>query len=290
MSPDACAWHGLSAEEHELQYNPQRAVPTFRDNQARREPLNAAANAALLPVRDIAYGPDPQETLDLYPAHLGAPVHVFFHGGYWRAQDKANFAFIAEALVRQGVTAAIANYPLCPRVTLDDVVRAARACVGWVLGHATQHGADPKTLTLSGHSAGAHLVAAVLADPTLAPQVKGALLISGIYDPAPAALTSVNADLHLTQDQIRRCDFERAPPHARCPVWIAAGGREPVHWIDQSFRYARHLHRHGLDPGVLVLPGYHHFDVIDQYADADSELMRCLAKLVARQGGAAAAT
>ena len=290
MSHDLRAWHGLSPDEHELHYNPQRAVPTFRDNQARREPLNEAANAALSAVRDIAYGADAQETLDLYPAGQGAPVHVFFHGGYWRAQDKANFSFIAQALVRRGVTAAIANYPLCPRVTLDEVVRAARVSIRWTIDHVARHGADPQQLTLSGHSAGAHLVAGVLADPTLGPLVKGALLISGIYDPAPAVLTNVNADLRLTEDQIRRNDFERATPHARCPVWIAAGGREPWHWIDQSFRYAQHLRRHGLDPGVLVLPGCHHFDVIDQYADDDSDLMRCLARLAGRPGRAASAT
>lgn len=280
-------WEGLSPGEHEFQYNPQRSVPDFAASRARREPLNVAASAALRCRRDIAYGPDPQETLDLYPAEgrEPAPVHVFFHGGYWRAQDKANFAFIAHTLVRQGVSAVIANYPLCPRVALDDVVAAARRCIAWLLANASAHGLDAGRLTLSGHSAGAHLVAAVLAEERLAPAVAGALLVSGIFDPTPAALTSVNADLHLSEAVIRRHDYERAAPHARCPVWVAAGGREPWQWVDQSLRYAQHLRRHGLDAGVLVLPGYHHFDIIDQYADPASELMRCLGELIGRPEG-----
>lgn len=291
MSGPARPWDGLTPEEHEWHYNPQRAVPTFQDNQRRRAPLNAAASG-LRVMRDLSYGPDPLDTVDIYPAALpGAPVHVFFHGGYWRAQDKANFAFIAHALVQRGVSAAIANYPLCPRVTLDDVVASARGCVGWVAREIVAFGGDPARISVSGHSAGAHLTAAILATDWAAQGlpadlVKGALLISGIYDPAPAMATSVNADIRLTPEIVERQDYERIAPRARCPVWIMAGGQEPWQWIEQSFRYASHLRRHGRDPGVLVAPGFHHFDIIDMYADADSDLMRCLCRLIGTEAPA----
>ncbi|MDB5380027.1 MAG: alpha/beta hydrolase [Rubritepida sp.] len=274
-------WNGLTPEEHERHYNPQHAVPDFRASQLRRDPLNAAA-ASLAVVRDIAYGPDPLDTLDLYPAAVpGAAVHIFFHGGYWRAQDKANFAFIAQALVRRGVTAVIANYPLCPRVTLDEVVASARACVAWVMRHAAEHGGDPHRITLSGHSAGAHLVAAILAADWEGQKgtITGALMTSGIYDPTPAMLTSVNADLRLTPELARRHDYERLPPRVRCPVWVMAGGLEPWLWVEQSLRYAQHLRRHGIDSGLVVAPGLHHFDIIDQYADEGSLLTGCLSRL-----------
>jgi arylformamidase len=212
-------------------------------------------------------------------------VHVFLHGGYWRAQDKANFAFIAASLVPRGVTVVIANYPLCPRATLDDVIAGAFLCLEWVAHNIVAHGGDAARITLSGHSAGAHLVAAILAQDwaargVAADIVKGALLISGIFDTQPAALTSVNADLYLTPDQIARHDYERIAPTVRCPVWVAAGGEEPLQWIDQSLRYAQHLRRHGMDAGVLILPGVHHFTIIDQFADEASDLMRCLARLI----------
>jgi len=274
-------WEGLTPDEHELQYNPQRAVPTFKDNQARRAPANERARASLDCHADLAYGDHPLHRLDFYPVPgiAGAPVHVFLHGGYWRAQDKQNFAFIAAPLVAHGIAAAIVNYELCPASTLDGVVGSAIEAIAWTARHAADHGGDPQRITLSGHSAGAHLGAAALAtDWTLrdlpADLVKGAVLISGIYDPAPAAATTVNEEIRLTPALARRHDYERAPVTARCPVWIAAGGREPWHWIDQSYRYAHHLHRQGLDPGMLVLPGFHHFDILDPYMDADSDLMR----------------
>jgi arylformamidase len=282
MTAQARLWDGLDPAEHERQYNPQVSVPDFKLCQVRREAPNAAARARLRCVPDIAYGPHPLHGVDVYPAAApGAPVHVFFHGGYWRMQDKRNFAFVAAALVDAGICAVVANYALCPAVTLDGVVDSAIRATEWTRQHIADHGGDPARITLSGHSAGAHLAAAVLATDWTArghpaDGVAGAVLLSGIYDPAPAALTSVDADIRLTPDLIARHDYERLPPRVRCPVWVVAGGLEPWHWIDQSFRYAHHLRRHGGDPGVVVSPGFHHFDIIDQYMDPASDVMRAV--------------
>src|SRR3954471_13579951 len=159
-------WASLSLEEHEFQYNPQRAVPNFADHQAERAPANAAARATLKCHRDVAYGDHPLRRLDVYPAADGlgsAPVHVFFHGGYWRAQDKENFAFVAKGLVSRGITTVIANYELCPASTLDGVVDSALAAIEWVCRHIAEYGGVPKRVSFSGHSAGAHLCAEALA-------------------------------------------------------------------------------------------------------------------------------
>jgi arylformamidase len=278
-------WDGLSATEHEYQYNPQNSVPDFKLFQARREAPNAAARASLGCVPDQEYGTHRLHKVDVYPAERpGAPVHLFFHGGYWRAQDKQNFAFVAAALVERGTCAVIVNYALCPEVTLDGVVDSALAALDWTARNIAACGGDPGQITISGHSAGAHLGAAILATDWSArglpaDVVKGAVLISGIFDPAPARRTSVDADIRLTPELIARHDYERLAPRILCPTWIVAGGQEPWHWIDQSFRYAHHLRRHGGDPGVIVSPGYHHFDIMDQYRCPDSDVTRALQAL-----------
>lgn len=279
-------WDGLSADEHELQYNPQRAVPHFKDYGAAREAANRRARDTLACHRDIAYGPGDLDRLDFYPAEGSGPrpVHIFIHGGYWRGQDKANFAYVAEHLVARGIATVVINYPLCPAVTLDGVVASALEAVAWTARNAARHGGDPARVTLSGHSAGAHLGAAAIATDWTgrglpADLLAGAVLISGIYDPRPAMRTTVNAEIRLTPELAARHDYERLPPRVRCPVRIIAGGREPWHWIDQSYRYAHHLHRHGGDPGVQVCPGFHHFDIMNQYQDPDSDVMRAVLSL-----------
>src|SRR5207247_11119827 len=105
--------------------------------------------------------------------------------------------------------------------------------------------------------------------------IKGAVLISGIYDPAPAGLTTVDAEIRLTPEIIARQNFEHHPPRTRCPVWVIAGADEPWHWIDQSYRYAHHLHRHGLAPGAVVSPASHHFNPMTADAPAASHAMPC---------------
>ena len=271
----------MQDDDHETQFNPQRAVPDFADHGARRQPGNAAARELLRPV-EHRYGPHPLHTLDLFAAPgVNRPIHAFLHGGYWRAQDKQNFAYIAAPLVERGITAAIVNYELCPASTLDGVVNSAIAAIEWLHRRAMSLGGAPARISLSGHSAGAHLVAEALAtdwpargiDPGF---ITGAVLISGVFDPEPARHTTVNDQLRLTPELVTRHDMERRPPRVTVPTWLFAGGREPWRWIDQTFRYALHLHRHGADPSVHVLPGLHHFDIIDQFARPGSPILQAV--------------
>jgi arylformamidase len=282
--PSGSPWATLTREEHEFQYNPQQAFPDYEAHRPRRAPLN---DAALLSVRsdsDIAYGEHPRRCLDIYRApRKDAPIHIFFHGGYWRANDKNGYAFVAAPLVQRGFTVAIPSYELCPGSSLDGTVDSALAAVEWIARHGEQFGADSSRITLSGHSAGAHLCAAALATDWTArglstSALQAAIMISGIYDPAPAMLTTVNQDLQLTPEIARRHDYERAPPQSRADTHLFAGGREPWHWIDQTFRYSHHLRRHGGDPEVHVLPGYDHFDILDQYMTENSPVLQAIAR------------
>ncbi len=280
-------WAGLTADEAEAQYNPQRSVPNSPQYGARRAPQNEAALASPRRTAEIAFAPTGLNTLDLYaPEGSGPwPVFAFIHGGYWRAQDKRNFAFTATELNKRGVLVAVLNYDLCPVVTLDGTVSSALAGVEWVLRHIAAHGGDPARISIGGHSAGAHLVAAALATDWAARGLpaepfSGALLVSGIYDPRPAMLTTVDAELHLTPELCARHNYEVAPLRCHCPTWVVVGGDEPVLWIEHSLRYAQHLWRQGQKPGLLVSPGFHHFDILDQYLDPASDTHRALRDLV----------
>jgi len=48
---------------------------------------------------------------------------MFIHGGYWRSLDKKDFSFLAPAWVDAGVSLAVVNYDLCPKVTMEEIVR-----------------------------------------------------------------------------------------------------------------------------------------------------------------------
>lgn len=268
-------WQCFSQEDREFHYNPQKSVPDFSRFQTFRNAVSRVCREVMPSHLDVKYGNGALHRLDIYTSVPGAPVHLFFHGGYWRAQDKENFAFIARDLVQRGIMLVVANYDLCPTASLDQVTGSALEAIAWCYRNIAEHGGNPDAITLSGNSAGAHLCSMAIATdwPTRglpANLIKGAIMISGIYDPEPARHISVNQDLKLDDGAIARNDTMSLAPRVKCPIWIFAGGAEPWAWVEQSFDYSRHLRIHGYDPEVHVLPGYHHFNIMDQYLEPGS--------------------
>ena len=112
---------------------------------------------------DVAYGDGPDDRLDLFfpdPAFLTrpAPVHLFIHGGYWRANSKDNFSFVADSIVGLGAIAAVIDYSLMPGARMATLVDQARRAANWLGRQAGEFGGDPHAISASGHSAGGHLV------------------------------------------------------------------------------------------------------------------------------------
>lgn len=144
-----------------------------RDAPRVRERSEAATFAGVRIERDIAYGSDPAQRLDVYlPEHAAsAPVIFMVHGGGWTRGDKGA-SNVVEKKVRQWVPEGYAfisvNYRLSPAVNpleeADDVARA----LAFAQSHAASWGADPLRFLLMGHSAGGHLVSLLTADPRIA--------------------------------------------------------------------------------------------------------------------------
>jgi len=109
--------------------------------------------------RDLAYGDQPRNTLDVYlpVSSVGAPVVVFFHGGGWNSGDKSDYKFVGAALAEQGYVAVLPNYRLYPQVKFPAFMQDAAQAVAWVQAHLHEWGADPRRVYLLGHSAGAHI-------------------------------------------------------------------------------------------------------------------------------------
>lgn len=122
--------------------------------------------------RDIAYGEDPAQALDVYrPARAeGAPVILIVHGGAWRRGDKELLRSVRNKVLHwigRGYVLVCANYRMLPQAPplaqADDVARA----LAFVQQRAGEWGADGSKAVLLGHSAGAHLVSLIAADPQI---------------------------------------------------------------------------------------------------------------------------
>src|SRR3954468_13808055 len=149
----------------EAEYNNRALVPDHLAYFERWRRDSDFVRGTLRCVLDLPYGPDPRHRIDLFPAADAAGTVVFIHGGYWRSLDKDMFAWLAASWVAAGMNFATFNYRLCPAVRIDDIVEDAVAATNWLFAHAPEHGVAMQRVVLSGHSAGGHLAAAVLAQP-----------------------------------------------------------------------------------------------------------------------------
>jgi len=189
---------------------------------------------------DLRYGPLQRQTFDFFRAH-GKPrgTLAYFHAGYWQSRDKSGFRFIAPAFTAGGLNVALVNYPLCPTVSLAELVEAARASIPALHAHAAAaDGAGGASLPLivAGHSAGAHLAVEMgLARwPEPVPPIAGIVALSGIFELAPLIRTSLNDKLRLSAADARACSpLHRL--HGGAPrALVVAGGAETQAFIDQS--------------------------------------------------------
>jgi len=277
------SWRKLKIDELEIAYNPQKSVLNFTDYQVNRTESSKKYRTSYNNYLDIAYGDHNLKKIDIFPSKKNSPVHVFFHGGYWRTQDKSNFAFIAETLNKYGVTAVIANYLLCPMHTLSQVVQSAREVILWTYNSINEYSANNNNISISGNSAGAHLCSMLLAtnwETYELPNncIKSATLISGIYDPEPTRWISVNKEIGINVDEATLNNSLSIPPIVNCPVWIGAGGKEPWPWIDQTLEYSQHLRKNNYDPELHILPIHNHFSIMDEIYKEDGILSKAIMK------------
>ena len=269
-------------DDLESQYNPRKAVPTAEQFSQRGAALSAATRQRRTDARlGLRYGEGALATLDVFPAaSAGAPVHVFLHGGYWRGRDKSDYSYVADALVPQGITTVVMNYDLCPAVELPAIVRQVREGFQWIHAHASEWGGDPAAITASGHSAGAHLIAAALpraGEASVAWAPRAAVLVSGIYELEPVLSVSVNNEIRLRPEQVDAMSPMRHPPTASVPLLVAAGGAEPTSWVKQSHDFAKACAAAGASATYIELPGTHHYSIMNALESADGVLARLIA-------------
>lgn len=111
--------------------------------------------------RDVAYGTDPLQKLDVYAPAKGTatgPVILFAHGGGWKRGDKKQHGLKGAAYSSHGILFISTNYRLAPQVMHPKEIEDIASAFAWVKVHASEYGADPNKIYVMGHSAGAHLV------------------------------------------------------------------------------------------------------------------------------------
>lgn len=277
----------MSQAELERQYDARGSVSDFEAEMARYRHLSDISYAACNVLRDLEYGPRPDERIDVFPAGPDAPVFIFLHGGYWRFLSRLESAFMAKTFVGHGVAVAIVEYTLAPVATLDQIVDQVRRAIAHIARNSVSFEVDRSRLFVGGSSAGAHLAAMACATNwdrqfgLPADTIKGAILASGLYDLEPVGLCSPNSWLNLDDSSMRRNSPMGLAINPGVSCHLTWGGFETHEFKRQSEGFAQRLVENGSPVTADCVPDRNHFDVITDLADPDRELFRRTLSMIA---------
>lgn len=144
-------------------------------NEMRQGAASPSLTAAQPPAHaDVAYGSDPSQKLDVYApatAVQGAPVVFMVHGGAWAIGDKASSQVVRHKAARwlgKGLLFISVNYRMLPKADPLEQARDVARGLAFAQQQAASWGGDAGRFVLMGHSAGAHLVSLLSANPALA--------------------------------------------------------------------------------------------------------------------------
>ena len=233
------------------------------------------------------YGPDADETLDIYPpvtaaragsGHAGAPVHVFVHGGAWQRLTKDESAFAAPAFVESGAIYIALNFSVIPKVRLPDMADQCRRAIVWIARNAWRFGGDPKRIHLSGHSSGGHLAGVLLTtdwkalglDPS---PLRSGLVASGMYDLGPVLLSARSSYVKLDKAEEDALSPMRHLDRVACPIAVAYGDGETPEFKRHARDFAAAL-KAKVRPASRLIEGknQNHFELALTLAKPDGLL------------------
>ncbi len=278
----------MAAIDYESEYSPRKSVPDHAEIFARwaREAEDYRVETLKLDRTELGvpYGDTPRQFIDLFLPEAGhnAPLALFIHGGYWRTFDPSSYSQMARGLNGRGIAVAVVGYDLCPTVTIADIVeQIRRACVFLWLRFG-------RRLLVSGHSAGGHLAAAMVATDwhSLYPKAPADLVpagyaISGVFDLTPLTGLSMNQDLRLGTDEARRVSPLFWPVAPGRVLDAAVGDLETSEFKRQSRTIAETWRQAKAETAYAEFPG-NHFTVIDALFDPENAMVARIAELAMR--------
>ncbi len=277
------------AIDWEVEYNNRARVPEHpqiferwvRDGAAYRAEASKEGRAEL----DLKFGPSPRQTIDLFKPKGGGegPLALFIHGGYWRSLEPSSFSQMARGMNAHGITVAVSGYDLAPQVSIAQIIeQQQQACL--FLWRRLK-----KRISVSGHSAGGHLTACMVATDwkkldagAPADLVPTGYAISGLFDLEPLTHLATNADFKLDEAGARRISPLFWPVERGRVLDAVVGGDESSEFLRQSKIISEGWRGKGVETRYEAIPKMNHFTVCDPMTDPNSAMTKRLVELARR--------
>jgi acetyl esterase/lipase len=220
--------------------------------------------------RDLAYGAEPRQKLDIHAPRQGAagrPVLVFFYGGNWDSGDRHDYAFVGRAFAELGFVTVLPDYTHTHERPYPAFMADAGAALAWVRDNIAGYGGDPERIAVAGHSAGAYIAVTLALDPRwgASDAIRAAVGLAGPYDflPFDSPITERTfghvEDLKATQP----VHFARA---GAPPLLLITGDADTTVRPRHSETLAARTREAGGEAGLIRYPGISHTDPVKAIA------------------------
>jgi len=261
-----------------------------------KEYLAEAGNQTAEVVRDIHYGPDERQRLDVLRSkrpHTDAmPVLVFIHGGAFVRGDKSDgiiFDNVLNYFASRGILGINATYRLAPEHQWPSGAEDIREIVRWIRENAAEYGGDPERIFLMGHSAGASHVATYTFVEELQLDggndgVVGAILMSGSFDAGneDSMLAYYGEDRSLWAQRLPISHIEGR----KIPLFVINAEYDPTSMAQGSIVLIQAIcARDDHCPDHKQIPGHNHFSMMYHFNTADDSIARDILEFMHRLTG-----
>jgi arylformamidase len=267
----APVWLDMDQRELDDAYDQEVYAPNRAQVVERRIVNSERTREILGPPERVAYGPSEIEKLDIFrTAQPNAPVNIFIHGGAWRRNKAADYSVLAELFVRAGAHSVILDFINVDEAegSLFPMAEQVRRAIGWVHRNAAQFGGDPNRLYVSGHSSGSQLGGCMVttdwrAHDLPADLIKGALLLSGMYDLKPVRLSKRSLYVKFTDEMEQALSAQRHIDKLTAPLILGYGTCETPEFQRQTRDFFAAVQAAGKPAQLIVGQGYNHFEFLE---------------------------
>jgi acetyl esterase/lipase len=244
--------------------------------------------------RDLKYGPAERNRLDIFMPQAttsGRPVLIFVHGGAFIGGNKRMpgspfYDNIMLWAVKNGFIGVNMTYRLAPQSPWPAGAEDIASAIQWVSKEIGERGGDPSRIYLMGHSAGAIHVASYVSHPEFYKMkdggVKGAIMVSGIYDLTAAPLTDPER-AYFGSDASRYAVESSLPGllKTNIPLMAVSSELDPPGFVKQLDLFKEAACKRGSGCAhTVMLPQHSHMSEVYSINTADTRLTDAILEFV----------
>ena len=261
--------------ELDAAYDQSAYAPLGYQITARRASNSEETRRRLGPPRRESYGPSEVEKLDIFTTRApNAPVFIFVHGGAWLGGEASGYHFAAENYINAGAHYVALDFVNVGGANGDIRVMAeqVRRGIAWVYKDARSFGGNPDRIYVCGQSSGAHLAGVSLITEwsqfgVPADIIKGAVLLSGMYEMKPVRLSARSSYVKFDDAMEVAMSTQRHLARIRMPVTLIYGTNETPEFQRQSRDFAEALRAAGKQVELIVAPNHNHYELQETLAN-----------------------